>query len=97
MIFHDSSVNYRIIQDSIALCVNLIRRFLHSFQISKRSLVKGRSSHLKSKLFILEKYMWKLRMIYFYQNKFLNMYFSKIMQTFYDLLFTRSNSDWLHT
>ena len=47
MIFHDSSVNYRIIQDSIALCVNLIRRFLHSFQISKRSLVKGRSSHPK--------------------------------------------------
>ena len=26
-------------------------------------------------------------MIYFYQNKFLHMYFSKIMQTFYDLLF----------
>ena len=25
-------------------------------------------------------------MIYFYQNQFLHMYFSKIMQTFYDLL-----------
>ena len=25
--------------------------------------------------------------IYFYQNKFLYMYFSKTMQTFYDLLF----------
>ena len=24
-------------------------------------------------------------MIYFYQNKFLHMYFSKIMETFYDL------------
>ena len=27
--------------------------------------------------------------IYFYQNKFLHMYFSKIKQTFCDLLFTR--------
>ena len=51
MIFHHSSVYYRIIQDSIAICVNLIRRFLHSFQISKRSLVKGRSSHLKICIF----------------------------------------------
>ena len=32
---------------------------------------------------------------YFYQNEFLQMYFSKIMQTFYDLLFTGSNSEWL--
>ena len=29
---------------------------------------------------------------YFYQNEFLQMYFSKIMQTFYDLLFTGNNS-----
>ena len=29
---------------------------------------------------------------YFYQNEFLQMYFSKIMQTFYDLQFTGNNS-----
>ena len=30
---------------------------------------------------------------YFYQNEFLQMYFSKIIQTFYDLLFTGNNSE----
>ena len=30
-------------------------------------------------------------MIYFYQNKLLHMYFLKNTQSFYDLLFTRSN------
>ena len=34
-------------------------------------------------------------MICFYQNKFLRMYFSKIMETFFYLLFTRSNAGWL--
>ena len=34
-------------------------------------------------------------MIYFYQNKFVHTYFSKIVQTFYDLLFTRNNSELL--
>ena len=28
-------------------------------------------------------------------NKFLHMFFSKIMKTSYDLLFTRSNFEWL--
>ena len=31
-------------------------------------------------------YVRKFMMIYFYQNKLFHMYFSKIMQTFYDLL-----------
>ena len=35
---------------------------------------------------ILEVYVWKFMVIYFYQNKLLHMYFSKIIQTFYDLL-----------
>ena len=45
--------------------------------------------------FILEINVWKFLMIYFYQSKLLHMYFSKIMKTFYDLLFTRSNCKWL--
>ena len=52
---------------------------------------------LKSKLLILKIYEWKFIMIYVNQDKFLHMYFSKIMQTFYGLLFTRSNSEWLHS
>ena len=35
-------------------------------------------------------------MICSHEIKFLYMYFSKIMQTFYDLLFARSSSELLH-